>query len=395
MTSVRKACLACATTIALIAPAGGAEPARGAPHGPLAQCIAQSARRLDFSGAVLVDRHGASATYVRGLDAGPQSAPITAETRFNIGSLGKMFTAVAVGQLIEENKVGLDDPIGRYVEGLTPAASKVTIRQLLSHTSGFGDFLTPENRNAILAARALRDLVPLVATQNPAFTPGSKYRYSNTGYLLLGMVIERVSGQSYADYLRAHVFVPAQMTATSLDPGPRAGRAIGLTRMSLPEQTRSEPGPQRRSFGEDSSPLTPSIVSQDRGNPAGGAFSTVLDLHRFFMALQAGKLVDRSMAQQLVKAHVVGFPAKGNLPELDYGFGFGSGAYDGHPWFGHAGGLPGANTEANVFPRDGIIIVVFANRDPPSATKMYSVIRSALFHPAAMKTCADGMKQKH
>ena len=158
--------------------------------------------------------------------AGPttfaQGAPENA--RFNLGSAGKMFTGVAVGQLIDAGKVRLEDPIGAQVKGLTSEAAAVTVRQLLTHTSGLGNFFSPENLVAIEKARTASDLLSLVASDKPSFPPGSRFQYSNTGFLLLGILVERVSGQSYGRYLDEHVFNPAGMVTTGLEPGPASTR---------------------------------------------------------------------------------------------------------------------------------------------------------------------------
>lgn len=362
---------------------------------PLRQCIAAEGQALDFSGAVLIDRRSVITTYARGVTAGPGSPPIAVDTRFNLGSSTKMFIAVAVAQLVEAHRVGLDDPIDRYMNGLAPEASQVTIRQLLSHSSGLGDFFKPENRTAILAAHALRDLIPLIATEKPAFAPGTKYLYSNTGYLLLGMLIERTSGQSYIDYLRSHIFTPAHMKATGADPGPVRGRAVGMTAMSEAGQQISGHGRQYRPFSDPPSPkhpLAPARATQDRGIPAGGFFSTVLDMRNFFIALTAGKLVKPETYRELVSPNIVAFAAKGNDPELDYGFGFGVGLFGSHRWFGHAGGLPGANAETNMFPDDRTIIIVLSNRDPPAGTMMYSALRAVLFDSKAANACGSSTR---
>jgi D-alanyl-D-alanine carboxypeptidase len=349
-------------------------------------CIASYAENVNFSGAVLVEGAGRISTFARGVTAGPGSPPITVDTRFDLGSSSKMFTAVAVAQLLEAKKVHLDDAIGHYVDGLTPEASAVTVRELLSHTSGLGDFFKPEVRAKIEKAHALRDLVPLVASEKPAFQPGSQYHYSNTGYLLLGMMIERVSGQRYSEYLQSKIFLPPHMLMTSLDPGPESGRAIGMTAMLEAAQQTSGPpnGPQYRSFSDQASPdgsLRPAQATLASGNPAGAMFSTIGDMQRFFSSLLKGKLISLHLESKFVSPHAMISRASKSQAEIDYGFGFGMGSFDGHRWFGHAGGLPGANTETNVFPDDDVVIIVLSNRDPPAASILYSDVRAAIFNP--------------
>ncbi|HZL00304.1 MAG TPA: serine hydrolase domain-containing protein [Caulobacteraceae bacterium] len=335
--------------------------------------MASAARALDFSGVVSVVRNGAMTSYARGLVAGPGSLPIDIGTRFNLGSAGKMFTAVAVAQLIDAGKVGLDDPIGRYVAGLTAEASAVTVRQLLTHSSGLGNYFAPENLPAMLEARTLGDLLPLVAAEKPQFPPGSRFSYSDTGFLLLGLMIERASGRSYGDYLQSHIFDPAKMASTGLAPPP--ARAIGMTSMAAPP---GPPGP---------GPARPAPEAALHGGSAGGAFSTADDMQRFFAALTEGKLTSAASFRRLVSAQIVAAPATGDQPERDYGFGFGVGRFVDRRWFGHNGGAPGVNVEATVFPDDQLAIVVLANRDPPAATLLFRKLRAALFDPAVGKGC--------
>jgi len=119
-----------------------------------------------------------------------------------------MFTAVAVAQLIDAGKVQLGDPIGVQVKGLTPEAAVVTIRQLLTHSSGLGNFFSPENLPAIEKARTASDLLPLVAADKPSFAPGSRFQYSNTGFLLLGILVERISGRAMPEFSTCTSSVP-------------------------------------------------------------------------------------------------------------------------------------------------------------------------------------------
>jgi CubicO group peptidase (beta-lactamase class C family) len=308
--------------IALIAVLAAAEQ-------PLAACINRLAEKHDLSGVVSVAGARGEATVARG-------AP--ADSRFNLASAGKMFTAVAVAQLVEQGKVGLDDPIGRHVDGLSAATAAVTVRQLLAHTGGLGNFFTPGNLPAIEKARSVSDLLPLAAADQPAFPPGSRFQYSNSGYLLLGRLIERASGQGYGEYLASRIFRPAKMAATGLD-------------------------------GEGA----------PHGTPAGGAFSTAADMQRFFAALPGGKLVSAGMLAKLTAA---------GAEQPGYGLGFGTGAFEGHRWFGHNGGAPGANAETATFPGDGVTVVVLSNHSPPAATNVFRDLRQALFDASALAACA-------
>jgi CubicO group peptidase (beta-lactamase class C family) len=334
----------------------------------LESCIATEARKLEFSGVFSVVRPEGTITRASGVVAGPGSSGITGETRFNIASAGKMFTAVAVAQLVDSKKVRLEDPVGRHVPGLTPEASQVTVRQLLDDGSGLGNFFTPGNLEVIQRARSLADLFPLVASASPSFTPGSRYEYSNTGFLLLGLLVERVAGVSYGRYLDEHVFGPAGMVATGLEPGSGPKQAIGMTTFR--------------------GPLRPSPEAALRATPAGGAFSTAGDLESFFAALLAGRLTSPAMLRELSSPQRVIVPAKGDAPQISQGLGFGLGTFQGHRWLGHNGGAPGVNVEAMAFLDDRTAVVILSNRDPPAATAFLRQVREALFDPDRAKQCA-------
>ena len=353
----------------------------------LRACVSARADTLDFSGAVLITHDGRTMTYARGKR--PDGAPITSQSRFNIGSAGKMFTGVAVGQLVDKGQVELDAPIGRYVDGLTAEASKVTIRQLLTHSSGLGNFFTPDNLVAIERAKTLSALKPLVAADVPAFEPGARFAYSNSGFLLLGLLIEQVSGQTYDAYLAEHVFAPAGMTASSLAPDAPDASVQGMTSGAPLLRPPGSGGPQQNRAGDRPPPagnpprpaavLRPSVESVLPGTSAGGAFSTAEDLERFFSALQSGRLVKPETARLLQEKQIVSGPARGNLPELGYGLGFSVSRFEDRPWFGHSGGTLGVNAEAIAFPQDDAVVVVLANRDPPMAAELLRIGRTMMF----------------
>jgi D-alanyl-D-alanine carboxypeptidase len=390
----------------------------GAADGALQQCVANRAATDDFSGVVTVTRNGKPIiSLVRGKLAGDDSAAMTLDTRFNLGSASKMFTAVAIGQLIDGGKIRLDDPLGAFVKDLGPETAAVTIRQLLTHSSGLGDFFKPENMGAMLKARTASDLLPLVAHDKPTFPPGSRFAYSNSGFALLGVVIERVSGLSYGEYLAQHIFSPAGMTQTGLDSKPLATLAVGLTAMRMemaPGRGRGGsgqvligPGDSPRVAGRGSDAggsdagdrAVPSArptlhpapgATEGYGSPAGGLFSTANDLQRFAGAFLDHRLTLAVTAATFTAPHIVSAPAKPDRAERQYGFGFGVGVEDGHRWFGHNGGTLGANTEFAVFPEDRLTISVLVNRDPPMATAMFAYLKRLLFDPSPVASCGAG-----
>jgi len=402
--------------------------------GALQRCVAAKAEQQDFSGVIAVSERGRPiALLARGKLAGEDSAAITARTRFNLGSASKMFTAVAVGQLIDAGTIRLDDAIGAYVNGLTPEASAVTVRQLLTHSSGLGDFFAPQNMAAMMKARTATDLLPLIADDRPAFAPGSRFAYSNSGFALLGILVERVSGLTYGDYLGRHVFAPAGMTDTGLDPKPLATLAVGMTAHRPGMALQASPGgPGLVLIGPDGSPMAPGggggaagagnplmlrgpegqAIAPDRaalaekpalhpapgavegfGSPAGGLFSTALDMQRFAQALLAARLTSAATTAALTAPQIVAAPATSSRPERSYGFGFGVGTEEGRRWFGHNGGTLGANTEFAVFPEDRLTLTVLSNRDPPMASAMFAYLRKLALNPSLSATCETGRSQ--
>jgi CubicO group peptidase (beta-lactamase class C family) len=302
-----------------------------------------------FSGAVLVSKDGKPIfTGAYGLADREKKTANKLDTQFRIGSMNKMFTATAVLQLVQAGKVKLTDPLGKYVTDYPnkDVATKVTIHHLLTHTGGTGDIFGPEFEKHRLELKTLQDYVKLYGNRGLEFEPGSRWQYSNYGFILLGVIIERVTGQSYYDYVREHVFKPAGMTATD----------------SLPEnQTllRRSVGYMRSEGGKGWIPNTDTLPY--RGTSAGGGYSTVEDLLRFANALESHKLLDTQHVELLTTGKVQ-TPNDGM-----YAYGFDDEGDSTLHCFGHAGGAPGMNGDLKICPQAGYVIVVLANLDPPAA----------------------------
>ncbi len=312
-----------------------------------------------FSGAVLVAKNGKpiySAAF--GLADREKKIPNKLDTKFRIGSMNKMFTATAILQLAQAGKLQLTDPLGKYLTDYPNknVASKVTIHHLLTHTGGTGDFFGPQFDAHRLELRALKDYVTLYGTRDLAFEPGSRWEYSNYGFLLLGLIIEKVSGQDYYDYVRDHVYKPAGMNSTSSLPEDEIvpDRSIGYT----------------KDGGATWHPNTDTLPP--RGTSAGGGYSTVEDLLRFANALTGHKLLDEHYTDLLTTGKV----ETGNGGK--YAYGFGDSVVDGVRWFGHGGGAPGMNGDLKIFPQSGYVIAVLANMDPPAAGRISEFITARL-----------------
>jgi D-alanyl-D-alanine carboxypeptidase len=334
-------------------------------HMSESELIATLRKKLDeevaadrFSGAVLVARNGKTVfAQAYGLADREKKTPNTLKTRFRIGSMNKMFTAVATLQLAQSGKLDLKAPFGNYLTDYPNKdfASKVTIEQLLSHTGGTGDIFGPEFDKHRLELKSLRDYVNLYGQRALQFEPGSRWQYSNYGFLLLGVLIEKVSGQSYYDYVRDHIYNPAGMTGTGSEPEDQtvSDRSIGYTRFG----------------GHGLSPNTNTLPY--RGTSAGGGYSTVEDLLRFATALQNHKLLNAQYTDLLTTG-------KTETGRGKYAFGFQDDMINGTRCFGHGGGAPGMNGELKVCPGPGYVIATLANMDPPAASRVADFITNRL-----------------
>ena len=305
-----------------------------------------------FSGAILI-AHNGKIVLDRAWGMADETNHIgnTVDTQFCIGSMNKMFTAVAILQLVEQGKLALDKPIATYWPDYPnrDLAARVTIRELLNHTGGTGDIFTPEYQAHREETRTLADYVKLFGSRTVAFEPGSRMEYSNYGFILLGRMIELVSGEAYQEYVQEHIYQPAGMMHT--DSRPEAdhvkGRAIGYT----PGQNGLEPNTEGMPWS---------------GTSAGGGYSTVRDLFLFAEALQSGKLLGPDSLRQATQA---------SPKRSDYGMGFyvlPDGGY------GHGGGAPGINGELHILPHEGYVLVGLANRDPRMASNIVDFITSIL-----------------
>jgi D-alanyl-D-alanine carboxypeptidase len=312
-----------------------------------------------FAGAALVARDGKPIfAEAYGLADREHKVPNTLATRFRIGSMNKMFTAVAVLQLAQAGKLGLNDPLGKYLTDYPnkDVASQVTIHHLLTHTGGTGDIFGPEFDAHRLELRTLEDYVKLFGNRGLGFAPSSgRWEYSNYGFILLGVVIEKVSGESYYDYVSNHIYKPAGMTATGSEPEnqPVADRSIGYTAMG----------------GGGEHPNTDTLPW--RGTSAGGGYSTVEDLLRFANALQQNKLLNAQYTELLTTGKVPG-------PNGSYAYGFEDHTINGTRCFGHGGGAPGMNGNLKICPGPGYVIAVLSNMDPPAASRISDFIANRL-----------------
>lgn len=277
--------------------------------------------------------------------------PATAETVYRIGSLTKQFTAAAIMRLVEQGRIRLDDDVSKYVPGFPLRGQRVTLRHLLNHTSGIHNYTAkPE-----WARRWADDLSPdsitaFVARDTFDFAPGTRYSYSNTGYVLLGMVIEKVSNGPYAAFIDREFFKPLGLTGSSYCP-------------SLPADPAFAVGYDRRG----GSTVPTAYLSMTHPYAAGALCMTAPDFLAWQRALSAGRVVSpASYARMTTPDTLIGGR------RMTYGFGLGVGMLEGHRAISHSGGINGFTSFHFHFPDDSLGIVVFDNStsaDPGSLAR--------------------------
>jgi CubicO group peptidase (beta-lactamase class C family) len=319
--------------------------------------------RDDFSGVVRVLR-GDTVFFEAAYGEAEKSFHVAnnLETRFNIASMGKMFTAVAIAQLVEAGKLRFEDTLANVLPEYPnrEAARKITIHQLLTHSAGLGGFFDRPAYDRRKDYPTAASLLDVFAREPLAYEPGTGSAYSNEGFVVLGAVIEKVSGENYYDYIRRHVYAPAGMAHTdayAID-DPVENLAVGYGW-----------------FDDDplgSRPRRPNWAFLGlRGTPCGGFYSTAGDMLRFERALRSGALVSPAMVQRLTTA-------QNGLPQ--YGYGFQVRDVNGRTMLGHDGGgaSSGINSDLYWF-RDGSwSVAVMGNYDAPSAQRLATSIMDFL-----------------
>ena len=294
-----------------------------------------------FMGVELVESHG-KVLLEKAWGYGDREAniPLAVTDKFRLGSMNKMFTAVATLQLVGQGKLSLDGTVGRYLPGYPnkEVADKVTIRMLLTHVGGTGDIFGEAFDKHRLELKTLDDYVKLYGARGPEFPPGAQTAYSNYGFILLGVVIGKVSGEDYYDYVRDHIFKPAGMTDTG----------------SLPE-IENVPGRVKGYMQKDGKWVPNTETLPWRGTSAGGGYSTLADLLGFAHAMMDGKLLPGDLRDAATRSET-----KGDW----YGYGFqvhGTGLAHS---YGHTGGAPGMATELRVYPAAKTVVIELENIDP-------------------------------
>jgi D-alanyl-D-alanine carboxypeptidase len=316
-----------------------------------------AASRDLFSGVVLV-AHGDRVLFHKAYGAGEKSfeSRNRLDTKFNLASMDKMFTGVAIGQLAAAGKLSFEDKLSAVLPDYPnpSVAGKITIHQLLTHTSGLGEALKPEMREKKKKFRNPRDYFPLFVNDPLWFEPGAGWGYSNAGYVVLGAVIEKVSGQSYFDYVRDHVFALAGMKDSGYFELDQAvpNLAIGYARF---EDDVLGIGPRRSNV----------VFLGYKGNSAGGGYSTAPDLLRFAQALRNHQLLGPAMADKVTAGKVEAADGR-------YGYGFWQWQPNQKDVRGNTGGGPNSGIDSNfrMFWDGTYTVIVLSNYDPPGGTNL-------------------------
>jgi len=278
-----------------------------------------------------------------------QQLPATPQTIYNIGSITKQFTATSIMLLQEDGKLNIDDPLSRYFANY-PWADHVTVRELLNHTSGIPDYLNILDNKSLTLPKIVRAL----EKTRLKFAPGSKYEYSNSNYILLGVIVQRVSGVPYDDFLRRRIFQPLHLTATS----------IGTTPLDMTNGARGYTVVNGHTKAVD--PRADSVAILDF--PDGGVNTNVLDLAKWDTALDTGRVVKLKTLKTMFTPWTEGKHTSETLGgatnrSTGYGIGLRIRYLSGHREVMHDGEWTGFAGSNATFPDDGFVIVILSNTD--------------------------------
>jgi CubicO group peptidase (beta-lactamase class C family) len=316
----------------------------GAAGGELDAYLGGLAASGRLTGSVLVARHGTvllSKGY--GLADQERRFPDTPATRYRIGSITKQFTAAAILMLQDQGKLHVQDPVCLYVSDCPRAWEAITLHHLLTHTSGIPDYTNfPDFPSLIGRPATVEGLIARFQGRPLEFPPGQRWKYSNSGYVLLGHVVSAVSSLSYAEFLRRSVFEPLQMQASGYD----------VNAPTLPGHATGYLSPGQK----------PVFLDMSEFDAAGALASTVEDLFRWDEALTAGRVLSRDALQDMVTPHVpcpTGGCALGS--DVGYGYGWFVAEPGGERYVYHWGRIDGFKSSNGFYPREGVDVVLLSN----------------------------------
>lgn len=328
-------------------------------------CLTMLNRDEEFSGAILFAKDGEILIKKAYGEASKAYNVLNqTDTKFNIASVGKIFTGMATIQLVEQGKLSFDDPIGKYIseDWLNPEISeKIQIKHLLTHTSGLGDYFRDiYAQNDIPYFKNLEDYKSLVVEKTLRFEPGTRYSYSNTGMLLMGVVIESVTDTEYFEYLKKSIFEPTGMINTdgfSKDE-PVTNRATGYTKT----YENGEVVWNNHQF-----------TRVMRGSPSGGIYSTIEDLYKYDLAIRSEKLLSPEYTDILLEG-------RDELKASFHSYGFFVSEGVAGRVASQGGDGQGMNCQFKMYLDSGYTIIVLSNYSAPSANTVLSVIDQLITH---------------
>jgi CubicO group peptidase (beta-lactamase class C family) len=346
-----------------------AGPRRAAPPAALAATIdatvADATRDGRTPGVSVAVARGGRIVYAKGYGLAnvELKVPATTDTVYRVGSITKQFTAAAIMQLIEQGKMSLDDPIEKFLPDYPIRGRHITIRHLLNHTSGIRSYTSLGLKFLAVTRQDLRheDLIALFKDEPDDFQPGEKWLYDNSGYYLLGVILEKVTGDKYGEYVQRQLFAPLGLSSTIYcDVEPIVKNRASGYQIGLDKQLRNA-----------------DFISMKNPFAAGSLCSTVKDLVAWTSALAGGKVVTAASYAQMIA------PTKlADGKEQAYGFGLMPGQLEGHPQIAHGGGINGFASMLMYFPKDDVTVVVLTNSSVGASTRIATrVARAALGLP--------------
>lgn len=334
----------------------------------LSQKIDEAGAKDAFSGVVLLYQNNELLLEkVYGLADMDTREPITRQTKFNLASMNKMFTAVAIMQLRDAGKLDLLATVGTYLSDYsnTTVRDSVTIQQLLTHTSGLGDYFDDRlEQISPDSIRSLNDYYQIFVNDPLNFAPGSSFGYSNAGYIVLGLVIEAITGRSYYDHIHQSVFSPLGMQQSGW------GHSDTLVLQLA------------RAYGtaDSSGHRMENPYLGMKGSSAGGGFSTVDDLYTFAKGLKSGQILSLETLTEM----------KEDRFENGYGYGLSLRDLNGWKVYGHNGGFPGVSGEVDIFERDDLLAISLSNRGPRDG---WAAVRTLIREAIVGKTASSASFQ--
>ncbi|MFX0115978.1 MAG: serine hydrolase domain-containing protein [Candidatus Hodarchaeota archaeon] len=304
--------------------------------------------KLDiFSGTVLIAKSG-KIIFSKAIGQASKRYKMlnTHQTKFNLGSMNKIFTAAAILQLYEQEKLKLSDCVQEYLPSF-PNGDRITIHHLLTHTSGLGSFWNKRWEEKFRQIRSIDNYLDLFIDDELLFQPGERFEYSNAGFIVLGKVIEAISGKSYDEYIKEAVYTPAKMKNTGQYDIDREipDLAMGYTHYDIFDQFHPE-----MKFNNF-------LKVPVKGSSAGGGYSTIEDLFNFSIALEEERLLKRETLNLMKN------PSPDALAN-NYGYGCQVGTFGNLPFYGHGGGTEGVATMLMIFPTVKMVLAILSNYCP-------------------------------